>query len=213
MIAEQAVVVRAGAEALDARLAIPDGARLGVVVCHPHPLYGGDMDNPVVTAIVEACTVRKLATLRFNFRGVGASTGRHEEGVGEQDDVRAALAALAASLGDPARVALAGYSFGAAMASTVAATTPVAGLALVAPPLRVTRLPAPTRVAGPVTVIVGAEDQYCPPESLDDLSNALPEATILVLDGADHFFFGSRGELGQALEGWIDALTSALGPR
>jgi alpha/beta superfamily hydrolase len=209
MIAEQPVVVGAGSETLEARLAIPQGARLGVVICHPHPLYGGDMDSPVVAAIAEAGVNRKLATLRFNFRGVGASSGRHEDGIGEQQDVRAALALLGDRLGGPERVALAGYSFGAVMAAMVAATTPVAGLALVAPPIRVTQLATPARVAGPVTVIVGAEDQYCPPDSLDALSQALPGATILVIDGADHFFFGTLGPLGEAVESWADALPVA----
>src|SRR5437763_17218360 len=85
MIAERSTTVRAGAEALEARLAVPPGARLGVVVSHPHPLYGGDMDNPVVARIVEGCAARGLATLRFNFRGGGAATGRHAGGPGEQD--------------------------------------------------------------------------------------------------------------------------------
>src|SRR5437867_5651218 len=137
MIAERSTTVRAGAETLEARLAVPPGARLGVVVSHPHPLYGGDMDNPVVARIVEVCAARGLATLRFNFRGVGASTGRHEGGRGEQDDIRASLALLEETLGGGARLALAGYSFGAAVAAAVAATSPVAGLAVVAPPLRI----------------------------------------------------------------------------
>ena len=98
MIAERPTTVPAGAETLEARLAVPAGARLGVVVSHPHPLYGGDMDSPVVARIVESCAGRGLATLRFNFRGVGASTGRHDEGRGEQDDVRASLARLQEAL-------------------------------------------------------------------------------------------------------------------
>ena len=112
MIAERPTTVRAGAETLEARLAVPEGARWGVVICHPHPLYGGDMDSPVVARMAEACADRGLATLRFNFRGVGASTGRHDEGRGEQDDLRACLEHLKESLGGDARVAPAGYSFG-----------------------------------------------------------------------------------------------------
>src|SRR5437763_10740396 len=104
------------------------------------------MDNPVVARIVEVCAARGLATLRFNFRGVGASSGRHEDGRGEQEDIRASLGLLEDTLGGGARLALAGYSFGAAVASAVAATLPLAGLALVAPPLRIAEMQLPTEI-------------------------------------------------------------------
>jgi alpha/beta superfamily hydrolase len=209
MIAERSTTVRAGAETLDARLAVPPGARLGVVVSHPHPLYGGDMDNPVVERIVEVCAARGLATLRFNFRGVGASSGRHEGGRGEQEDIRASLGLLEETLGRGPRLALAGYSFGAAVAAAVAATVPVAGLALVAPPLRIADMQLPTGVAGPVLVVVGAEDQYCPPAALEAMHAQLPSATVIVVEGADHFFFGSLAALGDAVGSWADALLAA----
>ncbi len=206
MIAERPTTVRAGAETLEARVAVPSGARLGVVVSHPHPLYGGDMDSPVVARMVEVCLGRGLATLRFNFRGVGASTGRHDEGRGEREDVRASLDHLRHTLGGDARVALAGYSFGAAVAAAVAATTPVGGLALVAPPLRVAEVRLPSGVTGPVLVVVGAEDQYCPASALETMRAGLPAATVVVIEGADHFFFGSLTPLGDAVGAWADAL-------
>lgn len=210
MIDERPITVRAGAGTLEARLAVPAGARLGVVITHPHPLYGGDMDSPVVARMVEVCAGRGLATLRFNFRGVGASTGHHDEGRGERDDVRACLAHLTATLGGgPPRLALAGYSFGAAVVAAVAATEPVAGLALVAPPLRVTEVRLPAGLTGPVLVVVGAEDQYCPPAALERLGASVPAATVVVIEGADHFFFGSLAPLGQALGTWADALPGA----
>ena len=209
MIAERATTVRGGAEALEARIALPAGARLGVVVAHPHPLYGGDMDSPVVARIVEVCGGRGLATLRFNFRGIGASTGRHDEGRGEQGDIRASLAHLQTSLGEGARVALAGYSFGAAVAAATAATVRLAGLALAAPPMRVSKLRLPIGLSGPMLVVVGAEDQYCPAASLDELRTELPAATIVVIEGADHFFFGSLTPLGDAIGAWADALLAS----
>lgn len=94
-----------GAATLEARVSLPAGATSGVAVCHPHPLYGGDMDSEVVVRAVEACAGRKLATLRFHFRGVGASTGTHDDGRGEQDDARAALADLRRCLPAGAAVA------------------------------------------------------------------------------------------------------------
>ena len=206
MISEQPITIDVGAGVvLDARLAAPQGARAGVVICHPHPLYGGDMDSGVVIAAAEACARRNIATLRFNFRGVGASTGQHDDGRGEQEDARAALSDMRRRLPGVA-VALAGYSFGAVIATTVAQKTGVAGLALIAPPLRLTALPAPAAVLGPVAVIVGAEDQYCPPAALESLREALPQATVTVLEGADHFFFGSLDALAEVVDGWATAI-------
>ena len=206
MISEQPITIDVGAGVvLDARLAAPQGARAGVVICHPHPLYGGDMDSGVVLAAAEACARRNIATLRFNFRGVGASTGQHDDGRGEQEDARAALSDMRRRLPGVA-VALAGYSFGAVIATTVAQKTGVAGLALIAPPLRITALPAPAAVLGPVAVIVGAEDQYCPPAALESLREALPQATVTVLEGADHFFFGSLDALAEVVDGWATAI-------
>src|SRR5436309_2782189 len=133
---ERPVTIPGPGPALEAALAIPAGARLGVAVCHPHPLYGGDMDSPIVTVAVQACAEAGLATLRFNFRGVGGSAGAWGEGGGEQDDVRAALAHLRGQLPADGRVALAGYSFGASMAAAVAsAGERLAALPLIAPPL------------------------------------------------------------------------------
>jgi alpha/beta superfamily hydrolase len=206
-LAEQpATVDVAGAVTLEARVAVPPGATAGVVVCHPHPLYGGDMDNGVVVRAVEACAARNLATLRFNFRGVGASSGTHDDGRSEQDDARAALADLTRRLPAGATVALAGYSFGAAVAAAVAEGTPLAGLALIAPPLRVMPVATAPAGRGPVLIVVGAEDQYCPAEALDTLQVALPQATITVIEGADHFFFGALDPLGVALGDWATAL-------
>jgi uncharacterized protein len=209
MISEQPATVDVGADvALDARVAVPRGARAGVVLCHPHPLYGGDMDSGVVTSAAKACAGRNLATLRFNFRGVGASTGKHDDGRGEEDDVRAALTELLRRLPPGATVALAGYSFGAAVAASVAERTPLAGLLLVAPPLRLTQLRPPAAVTGPILIVVGAEDQYCPEAALESIRATMPEATITVLDGADHFFFGSLQALAEAVSGWAAAVAA-----
>ena len=106
---------------LEALLALPESPSAGLVVCHPHPLYGGDMHNPVVVRASEVAQGLGLATLRFNFRGVGASTGVHDEGKGEQDDVLAALDMLAARLPAGRQLGLAGYSFGSWVSARVVA--------------------------------------------------------------------------------------------
>jgi len=210
MIPERPETITALGLTLEAALALPAGARAGVVVCHPHPQYGGDMDSPVVTATAQACAGAGLAALRFNFRGVGDSGGAWDEGRGEQDDVRAALAHLRNRLPPAAPLALAGYSFGAAMSAAVAgAGEPLAGLALVAPPLamRPWQPPASLAVRGPVLLLAGSADQYCPAAALAALGRALPRATVTVLDGVDHFFFGGLDRLASAAGSWAAAIS------
>src|SRR5207245_7735296 len=136
MIPEQPVRLAAGADlSLEARLSLPASPTAGVVICHPDPLYCGDMENPVVVRVQEVCAGLGLATLRFNFRGVGASGGVHAGGVGEQDDASAALDALAKAIGGGV-LAIAGYSFGARIAALVGVRDGrIGGMALIAPPL------------------------------------------------------------------------------
>ena len=210
MIPEQPVTIGVTpSQSLEGALSLPGEAPAGVGVCHPHPLYGGDMDNPVVTKAVEACAAQGLATLRFNFRGVGASKGSWDEGRGEQDDVRAAITLLRERLQPGARLALAGYSFGASMSSRVAAgSPPLAGLALIAPPLAAPGWqPPPTlQVDGPILLIAGRDDHYCPPEALTAFGRTLPGATVTILDGTDHFFFTALAPLEAALSAWAGRL-------
>src|SRR5256886_8683604 len=111
MISERPATVAVARDiVLEGRLAVPAGARAGVVICHPHPLYGGDMDNPVVVRVQEVCAKLGLATLRFNFRGVGGSGGTHGGGLAVADDARIALDVLAQATGE-VPLAIAGHSF------------------------------------------------------------------------------------------------------
>jgi uncharacterized protein len=212
MIPGRAVTIPAAiGPALEAALVRPADARVGVVVCHPHPRFGGNMDNPVVVTAATACAGRGLATLRFNFRGVGGSGGAWDEGRGEREDARAALDYLRGQLARPARVALAGYSFGAAMAAAVAvagAGEPLAGLALIAPPLAGSSWQSPSGavVDGPTLVVAGRRDTYCTPEALRGLATALPAATITVIDEADHFFFAGLDALEATVTTWASKI-------
>src|SRR5579872_6831057 len=116
---EESVNIPSGNLKLEALIAKPPGVvtSRGAVVCHPHPLYGGSMYNNVVEAILDALWKRNFATLRFNFRGVGASEGEHSGGLGEVDDAKAAMQFLLTQQGIANdRAVVAGYSFGAAMA-------------------------------------------------------------------------------------------------
>lgn len=208
MIAESPVSLAAEAGVtLAGRVGAPPGARIGLAICHPHPLYGGDMDNPVVVRAVEVAGALGLATIRFNFRGVGGSTGTHGGGEAEQRDLLAAVAHLRTTLPVGAPVVVAGYSFGSLVAADVAAASDVAGLALIAPPVGrgdSRRLPAlPQHL--PVAVIVGSDDEYCPPDATERLRTELPAARVTVVDGANHFFFGKLFPLGEALRGWLES--------
>jgi alpha/beta superfamily hydrolase len=187
---------------LEGIFAAPQGTPVGagLVICHPHPLYGGDMHNNVVRALAEAFIAAGYAVLRFNFRGVGRSTGSYDGGFGEQDDARAALSWLATQAAARVdRVVLAGYSFGARVALAVAATDPrLRGLIAVAPPILRAETPRPTSFRGPKIFISGEADPYAPPEALSLWLDGLPEPKrLVILRGADHFFLGQERALGQ----------------
>ena len=195
-----------GGPRLEAAAAVPPAAVGGLVMCHPHPLYGGDMDNPVVIRAVEVAQAAGLATLRFNFRGAGASEGVHDRGVGELQDARAALAALAGMLPADRPCALAGYSFGAWVSAQVAMadapSPPIAALGLVAPPLGMLDWGF-ARAVPQMLLVAGSRDSYCSLDALKELAGRLPGAERQVIDGADHVFFGKLFPLGAALEAWI----------
>ena len=160
-----------------------------VVLCHPHPLYGGEMDNPVVTTAAEAAFEEGFQTLRFNFRGVGESEGTHADGVGEKDDVRAAIEFLS-SKGDGPSVILVGYSFGAMVGLPVAVEDArVKGMVAIAPPLEMYDFDFLKGSKKDKLVIVGNRDLYCPIGPLKELYQHLEDPKSLVMvEGADHFF-------------------------
>jgi alpha/beta superfamily hydrolase len=205
---EEATVVHVpGGPALEARLEVPDSPVGGFVLCHPHPLYGGDMDNPVVIRAAEVAQAAGYATLRFNFRGVGVSEGVHDKGQGEQDDVRAAIATLAARLPAGHPIGAIGYSFGAHAAARATRPGPAA-LGLIAPPLGMYDWGFLGRDGGPLLLAAGTQDSYCPVETLRRLAETtLAEARVI--EGADHFFFGKLYPLGEAISAWLTAIRSA----
>jgi alpha/beta superfamily hydrolase len=203
MIPEEPVSLAVdGSVVLEARLAAPPGAAAGVAICHPHPLYGGDMENPVVVRAQEVCAALGLATLRFNFRGVGDSSGAHGGGVGEQEDAAAALDALARRAG-VGTLAIAGYSFGAWIAALAGSRDArVVALALVAPPLAAYDFGALEGKRAPTLAVCGSADPYCPAGDFARFAARFPWVTPAVIDGADHFFLGKLFPLGEAVGDW-----------
>jgi len=206
MIPEQPISLTVGPDlSLEALLALPPSPPAGVVICHPHPLYGGDMENPVVVRVQEVCAGLGLATLRFNFRGVGASGGVHGGGVGEQDDAAAALDALAKAMGG-GTLAIAGYSFGSRIAALVGSRDGrVGGIALIAP-LAMSDFGFLEDIRVPTLAVAGTRDQYCPSDEFARFTAARPWIKAATIEGADHFFFGKLFPLGEAVTEWAQRL-------
>lgn len=169
------------------------------LVCHPHPLYGGTMHNKVVFRAAKAAIQAGLPTLRFNFRGAGKSGGQFAQGVGEQDDVRAALDYLQTRF-PGAPVCMMGFSFGSWVGLAVAASDSrvpaVVGLGLPVASVDFSFLHGVTK---PKLIIQGTQDVYGPRDKLGILFELLAEPKDLHwVEGADHFFTGKLDEVQSA---------------
>ena len=173
-------------------LAVPSGAPAGgVVVCHPHPQYGGNRFNPVVTAIFASLPAAGFVALRFDFRrDFGGGTS-------ERLDVVAALGAIAEHCDAPTW--LAGYSFGAAVALAVEDAR-VRGVAAVAPPLSMMTIGTP---AAPTLVLSPVHDQFSPASSTRPIVDAWPGATFEPVESADHFLAGHSATVAERVTTWI----------
>jgi uncharacterized protein len=205
---EVQVTFRSGDLTLEGLLANPGGDAPAAVVCHPHPLYGGSMYNNVVDAVLAAMWQAGYATLRFNFRGVGASDGEHDGGPGEVDDAGAAMAFLLAQPGVGKEGAImAGYSFGAMVAVTAGyARSDVARIVAVALPLAMADARIPDGASKPVLLVSGDRDSYSPVAGLQALESKIGgSARLEIIAGADHFFGGHETELSRAISDALKA--------
>lgn len=201
-----------------------EGQLPAAVICHPHPLGGGSMHNGVVVAISRALASQGVLTLRFNFRGVGASEGVHDNGRGERDDVAGALDWLLAQPAvDPRRLYLVGYSFGACVGLAHAHADPTVsafagvGLAVEFCDPDAMRpftgrdqdlsLPAPGSRTCPKLFITGERDQLAPPGEMLKLVEQLPEPkNVQIVPGADHFWWGSERKVGELVADFVTGL-------
>ena len=165
------------------------------VVCHPHPLYGGTLDNKVVYTLARAFEELGVPTIRFNFRGVGTSTGVHDGGVGETDDALAVID-YGRRRWPGAALWLGGFSFGAAVAVRAADRASPERLVIVAP--GVTRVPmrGVPSPRGPWLIVQGSADDVVSPAEVLDWAGHQGEAPVLrILEGAGHFFHGRLHEV------------------
>lgn len=198
---ERPLWIRSGSIRLEGALSLSsrEGPAPAALLCHPHPLYGGDMDNNVVQGLRGGLEKAGFSVLRFNFRGVGRSEGGYGDGAGERADVQAAIDALASEPGVMTEgLLVAGYSFGAWVGMAVAAADPrVGSLVAVAPPLALWPMDDLSECPRPKLAIAGSRDEHCPAALFHEWFEGLPgPKERAVLEGTDHFFRGREAEVG-----------------
>ncbi len=168
---------------------------IALVICHPHPLHGGNMFNPVVGGLFDGAQRLGIDVLRFNFRGTNGSEGMYDGGKGERVDALAAVEAMATKIdASPAegirQVILAGYSFGADIALQVDHPS-IVGWIAVAPPLMLLDSAAASAAGNddrPTLVVAGTEDQFRTAQAASDILTGWTNTTVEAIEGADHFF-------------------------
>jgi alpha/beta superfamily hydrolase len=194
----EVLTVAGPAGALETRLEFPDevgDVRVFGVACHPHPLYGGTMDNKVTHVLARAMTECGVPAIRFNFRGVGASAGQFDNGRGEAEDL-AAVVAEGRRRFPSAALWLSGFSFGAFVALRGAQTLDPVKLVAVAPPVARFELGSVANPECDWMLVQGDADDVVPPEAVLSWAEKQPRKPRLhVLAGAGHFFHGRLHEL------------------
>ena len=185
---------------LEGMLGTPPGARPfpAVIVCHPHPLYGGTMENNVVCAITERLTQESFVSFRFNFRGVGGSQGEFDQGIGEQADVGAAISFVGnLEYVDQQRIGLAGYSAGAGFALPVGSDDArIKALVAISPPLDTFDFEFLKNCPKPKFLISGDDDDLISAQEFLEFCGSLPEPKECeTIAAADHFWCGYEYQL------------------
>jgi alpha/beta superfamily hydrolase len=186
---------------LAARVHALPGAVRAVVICHPHPLYGGSMHSPVPLAIAKELSDERRGTVawaRFDFRGVGASEGSYDEGRGELDDTRAVIEHMRRAM-PGAQVSICGHSFGSWVGLRAAATGPGVDRVLLAAPsvLFLMFKDDALGFTGKKTIFIGSEDIYCDVDEARVLAERLG-ADLRIFEGFDHHFMKSRRAMAKA---------------
>jgi alpha/beta superfamily hydrolase len=181
-----------------------------VVVCHPHPLYGGSMDNNVVYAVCQALCQKGIAALRFNTRGTGRSEGTFDGGIAEAEDVKAAISfAASREQVDPRRIGIAAYSFGAIVSFSSTIPDEVQSVAAISPPLAMTPLDGLKAYNRPKLLVSGGGDNFTSEQAFEGFCQGLSEPKECeVIPGADHFWWGYEEEVGERVASFF---ASAIG--
>ena len=176
------------------------------VVCHPLPTGGGTLHNKVVFRAARGLEGANVATLRFNFRGVGASGGHFENGDGEQDDVSAAIEWVKRKHPDK-KLFVGGFSFGAWVSTRVACErTDVDAMFLIGTPVNKYDFSYLQHCERPMLFIHGTQDEHGDPAKLEKLVQHIRNAESVIVTGADHFFTKQLEALEETMRGWAEEL-------
>ena len=180
----------------------------GLIVTHPHPLYGGDMHNLIVDIVRQVFAQQDFTTLRFNFRGTGNSQGHYDNGIGEQEDVLAAVNFLQSKGVD--RIVLAGYSFGAWVSALASdRSSDKMHLVMISPPVAFIDFKDVPVLAPLKLIITGSRDEIAPAARVRELAPCWnPTAKLEIIDGADHFFSAAYPKLAAVLGGFAAGYAS-----
>ena len=197
-----------GSLMLEGKFGLPEGKGPlpAVVICHPHPLYGGSMDNNVVYSIYCALIEASISSFRFNFRGVGGSEGKYDRGNGEQQDVYSAIDFVAArDEVDPDRIGLVGYSAGSGYSLlTGIRDNRVKSIVAVSTPLTLFDFSPLRDCLKPKLIISGGMDEHTPVDRFIDFCQSIPQPSEhYIIDSADHFWWGNESKLGERVAGYF----------
>ena len=188
----------------------PESGPVGAVVCHPHPLHGGTMDNKVVFTVARRLREHGLHVLRFNFRGHGGSEGTHDEGRGERGDVAAAIDALAGLVAprDARRLSVCGYSFGSFVGlSEGVLDERVMALLAIAPPVNHYDFSPIATTSKPVGVVYAPDDELVPVAAVRTwLDGFAREPVTWEVGGGGHLFHARLDGIRAAVDAWLEPL-------
>jgi len=189
-----------GGLVLEGILSIPETIKHlpAVIVCHPHPLYGGSMDNNVVSGVCEALTQAGLISFKFNFRGVGGSHGEFAQGIGEREDVEAAISFISTVKEvDSEKIGLAGYSAGAGFAIPVGfEDARIKALVAISPPISMFDFDFLEACPKPKLLISGSRDDLVPADHFLQFCQNLNEPKECeIIEETDHFWWGYESRL------------------
>ncbi|MGI8708429.1 MAG: alpha/beta hydrolase [Actinomycetota bacterium] len=196
---------------LEALLDAPEDPRAGLVLCHPHPNMGGTMNAPLLEAVTGRMTDEGWSVLRFNFRGIGKSEGEPTLGIDEVQDAKGGIALMRRRHAD-LPLAIAGWSFGAAVAiRTAAEDDSLVACVAIAPAVKekpgvTAGLPPPEEIdlGIPLLIIAAANDELVETKDCKTWVTDIPHAEVTVVQGANHFFWAKYDKLGNEIVDWLN---------